>query len=256
MNAGEYERMALAAESHWWYCGLRDAIVQAVRRYSLPMHPTECVLDAGCGSGENLRALQQELPLKYAGGFDVSPLALRFAAPKCPEADLYVSDICHPQLHVTALDLIVSCDVLSVPGLTAALPGLQTLTAALRPGGLFVLNLPAFSWLRSHHDAAVHQSHRFDARTVRTLMETLHLQLELLTYRVWTLFPAIVLYRLPTLWGRAKHDDGPSDLFVPPLFWNAALLAILKCENWAVERGVRFPWGSSVFAVARKPVRC
>lgn len=256
MNVGEHERMALAAESHWWYRGLREAIVNAVRRYESPARPMENAIDAGCGTGENLRALQQVLPLKYAGGFDVSPLALNYAAEKCPGADLYLSDICRPQLHVAALDLVLSCDVLSVPGFTKALPGLQMMTEALRPGGLFIVNLPAYSWLRSRHDAAVQQSYRFCAHNVRTLMSTLQLKIELLTYRVWTLFPAIVLYRMPSAWCRQRNDAGPSDVSVPPSLWNRILTTLLHAENQAVEYGVRFPWGSSVFVVARKPVRC
>lgn len=254
MSPEEFARMSQAAETHWWYRGLRDAILRAVKRYLIPGPAPVHVLDAGCGTGENLRALQQTIQPAYAGGFDLSPLALQYAAEKCPGADLYLSDLCTPTLHQPALDLVLSCDVLSVPGITQALPGLQTLVAALRPGGLLVLNLPAYAWLHSRHDAAVAQSHRFCAREVRTLIDTLQLQLELLTYRVWTLFPAIVLYRLPSLLRKRSTADGPSDVSAAPSWWNAAASMLLRGENRAVDAGVRFPWGSSVFAVARKPV--
>ncbi len=254
MSPEEFARMAETAETHWWYCGLREALLRAVRRYLLPSQSPVNVLDAGCGTGENLRALQQALQPAYAGGFDISPLALQYAAGKCPGADLYVSDLCAPAIHQPALDLVISCDVLSVPGITQALSGLQTLVAALRPGGLLILNLPAFAWLRSRHDAAVAQTHRFCAREVRTLLNTLQLKLELLTYRVWTLFPGIVLYRLPSLMRKATTSGGASDVSLAHPLWNAAASMLLRCENRAVDWGVRFPWGSSVFAVARKPV--
>jgi hypothetical protein len=38
--------------------------------------------------------------------------ALRFAAEKAPDADLYRSDICDPVLHQSDLDFIISMDVI------------------------------------------------------------------------------------------------------------------------------------------------
>jgi hypothetical protein len=35
--------------------------------------------------------------------------------------------------------------------------------------------------------------------------------------------------------------------------FNRAMLATLEAENAAIARGARLPWGSSVYAVGRKP---
>jgi SAM-dependent methyltransferase len=254
MNPAEYAQMARVADEHWWYRGLRDTLVRTVHRIGLPAQPPAAILDAGCGTGENLRCLSDALCPAYAGGFDVSSLALEHAALKCPKADLYEADICQPEVHVPQLDLVVSCDVISVPGIAAALPGLQQLANALRSGGLLLLNVPAYQWLLSDHDAAVRQSHRFTARAIRRLMADLGLTLELLTYRVWSLFPLIVLKRLPSLVrGRRDSATACSDVALPPRWLNSALGSVLRCENAAVDGGVRWPWGSSVFAVGRKP---
>lgn len=254
MNPAEYARMAAAADEHWWYRGLRDCIVRAVRRSGLPVTPPDAVLDAGCGSGENLRLLRELLRPRYAGGFDVSPVALDLAARKCPGADLYAGDICRPELHVEELDLVLSCDVISVPGVAAARPGLQRLADALRPGGLLLVNVPAFQWLRSRHDVAVQGTQRFTCRAIRRLLTDLGLQLEFVTYRVWSLFPLIVLRRLPSiLWPPRDPSSARSDTELPPRWFNAALTQVLRFENRAMERGCRWLWGSSVFAVARKP---
>ena len=253
MNPAEYAQMARVADEHWWYRGLRERIVRAVTRFGLPTTPPAAIVDAGCGTGENLRTLREALNPAYAGGFDLSPMALEHAARKCPGADLYQSDICRPKLHVAELDVVLSCDVISVPGLPAALPGLKLLAHALRPGGLFVLNVPAYQWLLSDHDAAVHQVQRFNARDLRQLMAELGLTVELLTYRVWALFPAIVLRRLPALLCPTRDRGAAcSNTSLPPMWLNGLLEMVLRAENTAIDRGLRLPWGSSVFAVGRK----
>jgi len=246
--------MARVEDDHWWYRGLRDAVERSLRlpRFALPPHPK--VLDAGCGTGANLRALGELLQPSYLGGFDAAEEALAFARQKAPGADLYRSDICDPALHTDELDLVLTLDVIYVPGAERSLGGLRRLVSALRHGGLLVLNLPAYDWLYSEHDVAIHTSQRFTAGQVRALLDSLGLSVELVTYRLCLLFPAVVLSRLPRK-PRARRGDAParSDLHATPgALANRVLLAVLRAENELVARGVRFPFGSSVFAIGRR----
>ncbi|MBI3865594.1 MAG: class I SAM-dependent methyltransferase [Planctomycetia bacterium] len=253
MNRAEFDLMAAVEREHWWYWGLRDLIARSLRRLGLPGDRTLSVLDAGCGTGENLRLLNEVLAPQYLGGFDLSPRALEHAARKNPGADLYQGDIRHPELHVAELDVITSCDVLDVPGADSALPGLKRLVSALRPGGLLLLNLPAFAWLRSRHDLAVHSRQRFTDRAVRQLLHDAALSVELVTYRVWAVFPLIVLARLPSIiWPPSDPAAVHSDVAVPLAGANTLLRWLLSAENSAVDAGLRLPWGSSVFAIGRK----
>jgi SAM-dependent methyltransferase len=253
MEPGEHEAMSRAEERHWWYLGLRELLAGVLAREVRVPKPR--VLDAGCGTGANLRLLRDALAPAYLGGFDTEPEALRLAHAKVPEADLYRSDACAPELHVDALDLVLSIDVIYVPGSERARPGLLRLAERLARGGLLVLHLPAYRWLYSEHDAAVHGTQRFTAREVRALLAGLGLRVELLTYRLCLLFPLVVLARLPRLARPGAVASAPrSELHdEPDPRVNRALLAALRAENAAILRGARLPFGSSVLAVARKP---
>jgi hypothetical protein len=158
-------------------------------------------------------------------------------------------------LRQPALDLVLCCDVIYTTGAAAARPGLAVLIDRMRQGGRFLLHVPAYQWLYSDHDAAVHTRERFTARQVRQLLTGLGLKIELLTYRVCLLFPLVVLRRLPSiLRNRMGETSRPeSDLTVPATWINRLLRGVMRIENRLIEWGVRFPFGSSIIAVARKP---
>ncbi len=254
MNPVEYEIMARFEDDHWWYCGLRDLFTRILRRAVDRREVISSVLDIGCGTGANLKLLQSIFSPVHLSGFDVSPLAVSFARSKVPAASIYQSDLCAPIFHSDVFDVILCSDVLYMTELQEGIAGLAAAVSRLRVGGLFLLHLPALDWLYSRHDVAVHTRHRFTRREVAMLMSDLGLKVELLTYRMFVLFPAIVAARLPSLlFGiRSPPEDARSDLRIPWKPLNRTLFEAVKAENQLISRGFRFPVGSSVIALGRK----
>lgn len=257
MNPEVFARLAEVESRHWWYRGLRDLIARCLGPRALGLPPNPRLLDAGCGTGETLRFLRDRFHPSYLGGFDTAELALRSAREKVPDAHLFLSDVCDPVIPCEPLDLVISLDVISVPGSERARNGLERLVGALRHGGLLLLNLPAMGWLYSEHDEAVHASQRFVASEVRKLLRGLGLEVPLLSYRLFLLLPAVILARLPRLRSRpggsydvAAASDLDLRLTAPA---ERVLFGLLCAENRIIARGGFLPWGSSIFAVGRKP---
>lgn len=71
-----------------------------------------------------------------------------------------------------------------------------------------------------------------------------------LTYSVFLLFPIVVLVRI-----FEKQKKGPPQATLAPVpkWTNSLLMGIQGFEAWLIDR-VDLPWGSSVVAVARRPV--
>ncbi len=255
MNPAEYDRMAQLEATHWWYVGVRDLFQRLLQQSRFSLSPAPRVLDAGCGSGAHLQFLNETLQPAYLGGFDLSELAVQYSRSKNPAADVYRSDLCEPDLHVDELDFILCCDVLYTTPLAAGVAGLRTVCDRLRSGGLLLLHLPAYQWLTSRHDLAVHTRQRFTTWAARDIVSSLGLRVELLSYRMFLLFPAIVARRLPSVVrrGAANRELIRSDLQPVRASVNRALVSVLHVENRLIARGIRLPWGSSIVAVGRKP---
>lgn len=251
MQPEQYALMEQVEDRHWWYLGLRELLVRCWQQADLRLPSQPRVLDAGCGTGGNLRFFEHHLEPSYLAGFDLSNLAIESARHKCAAADVYISDICQPAVRETDLDLVFCCDVIYVPGLEAARPGLKTLVQALRPGGQFILHVPAYNWLKSHHDRAVHTRERFVIGQMRSLLDELGLKCLRASYRLGPLLPLVVIKRLPELM-RVTRSVHSRDLALPSPWLNRWLLRLVQAENYQIARGRVLPCGSSIIVVGQR----
>ncbi len=145
--------------------------------------------------------------------------------------------------------MVLSCDVLCHASMPDKRVPFAELARVLRPGGVLLLNLPAFMWLHSSHDRAYHTDRRFTPGEVRGRLE--EAGLEPLRVTCWNsvLFPAAVAVRLLRRLTRPEGSDlaAGSAAAAGPLFGAAFAL------ERALLRRVPLPLGLSVFAVARRP---
>ncbi len=246
MNPREYGVMYAAEEHHWWYRGLHDLVVRSVAAEHRHKGPLS-ILDAGCGTG---RLCQLLAPYGTVSGCDVSDLALEFCRKRGLD-HVFQADLNDAELGEERYDVITSLDVLYHTAVTDEARVLDSFRRALRPGGLLVLNLVAFEFLRSTHDIAVHTRRRYTRPALAEMLRRSGFTVESATYRHCLLFPPVAAYRLVR---RALHRAAPeetaSDVSLPAPLVNGLLWRLCLLENRIVQH-CPLPFGTSVFAVAR-----
>jgi SAM-dependent methyltransferase len=140
-------------------------------------------------------------------------------------------------------DLIAALDVIEhIDNDQAAL---AAIAAKLKPGGKFVMTVPAHRWRWSAHDVVNHHKRRYSKAQLKHLIESSPLKLERIGYFNSLLFPLAVAQRLASK-ARGK-DDAEVKLPSKPL--NSALEAVFRAERHLVGR-LPLPPGLSLFAVA------
>lgn len=241
MNTEEYGRMFAAEERHWWYRALHRHVREAVRRFA---PAAGRVVDLGCGTG----AMAAELgDGRVVTGVDYAAEGLALCRQR-GIGRLVRADVSRVPLLDGCADVVLLLDVLyhrSVgdPGMV-----LREAHRLLAPGGCLVLNVPAYGWLRSSHDVAVHTGRRFTRGEIVSLVRAAGFEVCMASYWNTLFFPAIVLLRVYRRWVPLQGSD-VSETTSPAV--NRLLGGVMACER-GLMRVVPLPFGVSVFVVARK----
>ena len=247
MKPAEYRRMYEAEESQWWYAGQRAIVAALLRRELGPPSAGSVrprLLDAGCGTGGNLEALAG---VARGIGVDLAPEAIAFCRIRGVTA-VRGSVLALP-LREASFEIVTSYDVIYHAWVSDDRAAVREMTRVLAPGGLLLVRVPALRALWGAHDTEVQSRHRYTRGELVALLRGCGLELLRASYCNSLLFPLLLVRRsLDRLLSRQGSDVG----FLPaPLEW--AFRQALGLEAALLGRGVSFPIGASVLALARKP---
>ena len=245
MKPHEHDIMRSVEDHYWWYQALRQHVVNSIR----PGREKFSVLDAGCGSGGMLAKLRAEFPQAELTGIDESEHAIEICRDRQIGANLLRAGVHELPFPADAFDFVLSLDVWTNAGVDDALAAHET-HRVLRPGGKLILNLAALEFLRGAHDKAVDAVRRYTRPRVRGLLEGVNFSVERLTYWNTTLTPPIALIRWLSR-RRLGREEARSDFRPLPAPVNT-ILARLAALELSASRHLSLPFGTSVFAVARK----
>jgi SAM-dependent methyltransferase len=256
VDRAEYKKLREAEERMWWFRALHANLLAALRR-ALPATAGGPVLDAGCGTGGFLAKLLAATGRANGHqtaiyGIDADEGACAAARAKTGAPCVVVAGSVNALPFADgSLAAIVSADVLCHRNVDEA-AALWQFHRCLRPGGVLVLNLPAYPWLLSAHDAAVHNIRRYTRTDIAARLAGIGFAAVRTTHWNAIPFPLMALRRL-LMRGDVPAAAAPeSDVRLYPAPVEAAFRGAMAVERSVLRLGFSIPFGGSIIATAVK----
>jgi SAM-dependent methyltransferase len=241
MRRDEYGTMFRVEEAHWWYRALHRLIFQTLET-ELPDWRERRILDAGCGTGAILQRLGNS---DKNFGIDLAPEAIAICRERGLE-NVRQADICDLPFADNSFDAVICSSVIYHEWVSDVGAAIREMRRVLSPGGVLIVNVPAFRFLRSAHDVAVMTARRFRKPELRDLLVDQNFFIRRLTYWTTFLFPLAVIAR--TIGVSKMGRDFESAGSWSQRFFESIMRLELNMLPW-----VSFPFGVALFAVACKP---
>jgi len=260
MEADEYRKLAETEDRMWYFRALyrrrahwlarllpagRAAVASGVGSAPATVKPPVQILDAGCGTGGFIRSLQAAGCEWQVTGVDLSPVACKLARERTGVQITEGSITALPFADGT-FDAITTGDVIyHIEDVAGAL---SEFARCVKPGGVVVVNEPAYRWLWSYHDDATDAKHRFSRGELLTRFRAAGLEVRFASYANLLALPLVVARR--KLFPPAKLT---SDVQVFPAPIEALFSAMAWLEHGWISRGWPLPAGCSVFVAGVRP---
>jgi len=240
-------------DRHFWFRGRNRIVAAMAAKYTSQLPAGFYVLEVGCGNGSVTRVLQDTCATGNVIG-----------------ADLYFEGLANARSR--GVKMLVQADMSRFPlGSGFSLAGifdvlehlpddrgaLQCIHNALSPGGRLLVSVPAHQSLWSYFDEAACHCRRYELEGLRSKCIDAGFEVEYATEFMSFLYPLMKTQRrwkdlMRKKTGKNANEAAKEDLSINPLL-NAALDCVGRAETLLIRRGVRLPFGTSIFLVARKP---
>lgn len=248
MERKEYKRLKDREQFFWWNVGRRAILREALGRH-IKSHDAN-ILDVGCGPGGNILFLKE---FGKVTGIDSSDEALSFARAqgfhKIVKGDS--EELPFPD---EAFDIVSILDVLE--HIDDDKKALDEIFRALKRNGVLLLTVPAYAWMWSDHDEALHHKRRYGHKELRGKILNAGFSIEEMSYFVIPAIPfralKLCFEKLQGLFNKDKKKILKTDDVILPPFLNSFFIAWLAVERY-VMRIFPIPCGSSLLVVAKKP---
>ncbi|MHC4122292.1 MAG: class I SAM-dependent methyltransferase [Planctomycetota bacterium] len=231
------ERLGELEGWHFWFQGRNKLIWHLLEKYSKGTHQT--TLDLGCATGSMLKQMSRWS--RHVVGIDLHITGLQGMRDSLPSASTVQGDVTVLPFKEDTFDVVTLMDVLEHVDDRLVLSETRRV---LRPGGIGLITVPAFSWLWSYRDIAASHRRRYNRRQIKNLLGEFHFKVLEVRYYQCLLFPLLFISR----WFGHEKPMMRDLEETPSPFVNRVLLQINKLEV-ILGRCISWPWGSSLVIV-------
>jgi SAM-dependent methyltransferase len=239
--------MSHAESESWWFRAKEDIVKDFIAPY---LHDSSRSVILGLGNGSTIRRLRQIAPGCSISGLDLDPVAVALCTAQDPCGSFKLGDIEKDDIaDPSSADIVIALDILE--HLSSDDVVISKVSHCLKPGGYFVVNVPAHPFLFSTHDIYLGHLRRYRPRELRRTIVAEGLRIVHATPLFMTTMLLLIIWRrvLQPFFG-VRTDRSDVDSRVPS-FLDRILYAIAMAEGRIAR--LSLPFGSSYFIIASKP---
>jgi SAM-dependent methyltransferase len=245
LEARAYKDYQLESQN-WLRVGRRRLLRHTLRAISGGRRDLT-LLEVGAGVGQNVATLAEFGQVDVLESDDIGLEALRAI-----HGIRRIVDHPIPCGLEETYDVVVAMDV--IEHIEDDREAMQWIADRLHPGGAVFCTVPAYQWLFSEHDVALHHFRRYNARQFRDILPPT-LKVLRVGYFNTILFPLAASVRVASIL-LSKLTDSPKapsqkQSGMVPLPIDTLFRSILDLESRVIYMGVDFPFGLSVYCLAR-----
>jgi ubiquinone/menaquinone biosynthesis C-methylase UbiE len=226
-------------KEHFWIKAKNNLVGILLKKISLGND--QHILNIGAGTGNDASTLHK---FGVVHVVDINQSALDLI-PMQYVSEKKCCDACKLPYESNTFDIVTAFDV--IEHIVDDHLAVSEIFRVLKPGGMLIFTVPAYQWLFSGHDKYLHHKRRYSKKTIFTLLKNFIP----ITIGSWMffLFPCAMFIRLlkknktPYSYNEAIHNK----------YSNFLMYLILKTENWFIKKGLKFPWGLTIYGIFKKP---
>lgn len=243
MEQQEYSTMFELESDYWWFVARRSLVEEIVRQEAQKCQNPN-IFDVGCGTGANLLAFSR---YGKSFGVDMSSAAIKFCRTR-GLTNLVLSKVESLAYLSDSFDIVTALDVLE--HIDDDLVAMKELYRVCKVGGMLLVTVPAYGFLWSEHDEALHHRRRYAAYELRNKLTLAGFDIEKCTYFITLFFFPILFIRI--LQGIFKNSTHPKTSHIQlSKSVNQLLIWVLAFEQWLIHF-INLPFGVSIVCTARK----
>jgi SAM-dependent methyltransferase len=241
MDSTLYELFYSLEDTHWWFQGRKELVLDLLRRYRPCSKPR--ILDVGCGTGGMLTGYEQ-----YGVSFGVDTAAEAAHFCRLRGLRMMVGSGTELPLADESMDVVSALDVIEHVDDDRGI--MSEMRRVCRKNGVLLLTVPAFQFLWSSHDVLNHHRRRYIRGQIADLLRDSGFEPLKLSYYNSFLLPAAVVRKYVL---RVRNHGPESHLDQVPGPINSIFRRVLSFEGPLLARR-DFPIGASIICAARRVV--